>query len=115
VLGGFSQGAVMSYALGLGAGRPRPAGILALSGFIPTVDSFSLDLETAAGLPVAIGHGAYDPVISVEFGRDARDRLTAAGAEVTYRESPMPHALDPGFLRELPAWLSGVVADARLT
>jgi predicted esterase len=54
-------------------------------------------------------------VISVEFGRDARDRLTAAGAEVTYRESPMPHALDPGFLRELPEWLSGAVADARLT
>ncbi|MDP8944163.1 MAG: hypothetical protein M3N16_08615 [Actinomycetota bacterium] len=32
VLGGFSQGAVMSYALGLGRGRPAPAGILALSG-----------------------------------------------------------------------------------
>ncbi len=27
VLGGFSQGAVMTYALGLGAGRPRPAGL----------------------------------------------------------------------------------------
>src|SRR5262249_37365558 len=38
ILGGFSQGAVMSYALGLGEGRPRPAGILALSGFIPQVD-----------------------------------------------------------------------------
>jgi phospholipase/carboxylesterase len=110
VLGGFSQGAVMSYALGLGAGRPRPAGILALSAFMPTVDGFELDLETAAGLPVAIGHGTYDPVIPVEFGRDARDRLVAAGAEVTYRESPMPHAIDPTFLRELPAWLDGAVA-----
>ena len=115
VLGGFSQGAVMSYALGLGTGRPRPAGILALSGFIPTVDGFELDLESAAGLPVAIGHGTYDPVISVEFGRDARNRLTAAGAEVTYMESPMPHAIDPGLLRELPEWLVGAVADARLT
>jgi phospholipase/carboxylesterase len=110
VLGGFSQGAVMSYALGLGAGRRRPAGILALSAFMPTVDGFELHLETAAGLPVAIGHGTYDPVIPVEFGRDARDRLVAAGAEVTYRESPMPHAIDPTFLRELPAWLDGAVA-----
>jgi len=115
VLGGFSQGAVMSYALALGAGRPRPAGILALSGFMPTVDGFALDLEAAAGLPVAIGHGAYDPVISVEFGRDARDRLSAAGAEVTYRESPMPHAIDPAFMRDLPEWLAGALADARLT
>ena len=73
------MGAVMSYALGLGAGRPRPAAIMALSGFIPEVEGFELDLGKAAGLPVAIGHGTHDPVISVEFGRDARDRLTARG------------------------------------
>ena len=73
MLGGFSQGGVMSYALGLGAGRPRPAGIMALSSFIPTVDGF--ELGDATGLPVAIGHGTYDPVIGVEFGREARDRL----------------------------------------
>jgi phospholipase/carboxylesterase len=104
VLGGFSQGGVMSYALGLGDGRPRPAGIMALSSFIPTVDGF--ELGDPAGLSVAIGHGTYDPVIGVEFGRAARDRLIDAGADVTYRESPMPHAIDPGFLRELPDWVS---------
>jgi len=110
VLGGFSQGAVMSYALGLGADRPRPAGIIALSGFIPTVDDFALDNPT--GLPVAIGHGTYDPVISVEFGRQARDLLSEAGAEVTYRESPMGHAIDPAFLDELRGWLSRVETRA---
>jgi phospholipase/carboxylesterase len=112
VLGGFSQGSVMAYALGLGAGRPRPAGILALSGFLPRVEGFQLDLDKAAGLPVAIGHGIHDPVISVEFGRDARDRLMGAGAAVTYRESPMAHTIDPGFMRELPGWLSETVASA---
>jgi phospholipase/carboxylesterase len=104
VLGGFSQGDVMAYSLGLGPGRPRPAGIMALSSFLPTVEGF--ELGDPAGLPVAIGHGTFDPVIGVEFGRDARDRLSEAGAEVTYRESPMPHAIDPGFLRELPDWVS---------
>ncbi len=112
VLGGFSQGSVMAYALGLGAQRPRPAGILALSGFIPEVEGFQLDLGNAEGLPVAIGHGTHDPVISVEFGRDARERLTEAGAVVTYRESPMPHTIDPAFLRELPAWLGDAIASA---
>ena len=112
VLGGFSQGSVMSYALGLGARRPRPAGILALSGFIPEVEGFQLDLGNAEGLPVAIGHGTHDPVISVEFGRDARDRLAEAGAVVTYRESPMPHTIDPAFMRELPAWLGDAIASA---
>jgi phospholipase/carboxylesterase len=112
VLGGFSQGSVMAYALGLGPGRPRPAGILALSGFLPRVEGFELDLAKAAGLPVAIGHGTHDPVISVEFGRDARDRLLEAGARVTYQESPMPHTIDPAFLRELPAWLREAVPSA---
>jgi phospholipase/carboxylesterase len=105
VLGGFSQGAVMSYALGLGAGRPAPAGIMALSGFIPTVEGFELDLDKARGLPVAIGHGTYDPVIGIEWGHDARDRLSAAGADVLYRESPMPHSVDPEFIPQLREWL----------
>jgi phospholipase/carboxylesterase len=112
VLGGFSQGSVMAYSLGLGPRRPRPAGILALSGFIPEVEGFDLDLGNARGLPVAIGHGTHDPVISVEFGRDARDRLTEAGAAVTYRESPMPHTIDPAFLRELPDWLNRAIDSA---
>ncbi len=80
VLAGFSQGAVMSYALGLGAKRPIPAAILAFSGFIPTVNGFALDLEGRAGLPVSIAHGSADPIIDVGFGRDARDRLQAGRA-----------------------------------
>jgi phospholipase/carboxylesterase len=112
VLGGFSQGSVMSYALGLGAGRGRPAGIMALSGFIPQVEGFELDLGEAAGLPVAIGHGTHDPVISVDFGRDARDRLTEASADVTYRESPVPHTIDPAFIGQLSGWLRSVVPSA---
>ena len=61
IIGGFSQGSVMSYALGLGQGRPAPAGIIALSGFVPTVDGFELDLEGRSGFPVAIGHGTARP------------------------------------------------------
>lgn len=112
VLGGFSQGTVMSYALGLGAGRPAPAGIVALSGFMPTVEGFSLDLDDRSGLPVAIGHGELDPVIEVEWARDARERLEAAGADVTYRESPVGHQIDPRFLAELPAWVERAVPVA---
>lgn len=112
LLGGFSQGAVVSYALALGGGRARPAGILALSGFIPTVEGLELDPGRARGLPVAIGHGSYDPVIGIEWGQDARDRLSAAGADVTYRESPMPHAVDPGFIPELRDWVEAAVGKA---
>ena len=113
ILGGFSQGAVMSYATGLGAGRRAPAAILALSGFMPVVDDrFSLGLEGRQGYPVAIGHGTLDPVIEVGFGREARDRLLAAGADVRYRETPMTHGVDPGFLAELRPWVTAVLGQA---
>ncbi|HEX8065764.1 MAG TPA: hypothetical protein VF520_04465 [Thermoleophilaceae bacterium] len=109
VLGGFSQGAVMTYAAGLGEGRPRPAGLIALSGFVPRVDGLELDLSGLDGQPVAIGHGTLDPVIGVEWGREARERLESAGADVTWRESPMPHSVDPHFVTELAGWVERVL------
>ena len=113
VIGGFSQGGVMSYALALGAGRPRPRGLIALSCFMPTVDGLTLDLDGLDGFPVAIGHGTYDPVISVEWGQQARETLERAGADVLYRESPMPHAVDPSFLAELRPWLAELTQNVR--
>ena len=110
VIGGFSQGTVMSYAVALGKGRPAPAGIVALSGFIPTVEGFELDVERRQGLPVFIGHGSADPVIGVEWGRDAREHLEGAEADVTYHESPIGHGIDPRVMAELPAWVASRVA-----
>jgi phospholipase/carboxylesterase len=108
VIGGFSMGSVMSYALALAKGRPYPAGLLAMSGFIPEVEGFELDLERP-GLPIAITHGTLDPVISVEFARLARQRLEAAGNRLLYRESPVGHGIDPAWLPDLRAWLRATI------
>jgi phospholipase/carboxylesterase len=105
VVGGFSQGAVMTYAVGLGDDRPRPRALIALSGFIPTVASWAARLEPPFPT-IAIAHGTYDPVIPVEFGRDARARLEAAGADVWYRESPIEHWIDPQLLPDLQEFSS---------
>jgi phospholipase/carboxylesterase len=110
VLGGFSQGGVMAYSFSLGAGRPRPAATIALSSFIPEVEGFELDLGEIP--PVAIGHGLYDPIIPVAFGRRARKVLEDAGAPVLYREYPVAHAIDPSFLLELRGWLARAAAAA---
>ncbi len=106
VIGGFSQGAVMSWALGLGRlasgpARPRPAGIIALSGFVPEVDGFDLDLDDLDGYPIAVAHGSHDPVIPAEFGRAAAERVRVAGADLLWRETPVPHTIDPRVLPEL--------------
>jgi phospholipase/carboxylesterase len=112
VIGGFSQGAVMSYAVSFGAGRPAPAAVLALSGFMPTVEGFELDLSGRDGFSIAIGHGTYDPVIPVTFGRGAHERMEEAGAAVTWRESPIDHTIDPGFVAELRPWLTRALSAA---
>jgi phospholipase/carboxylesterase len=105
VVGGFSQGTVMSYALGLGAGRPSPAGILALSGFVPTVDGWTADVASRPGLPVLVAHGTHDPVIGVDFAHRARALLEDGGARVEYHETPTAHAIGPAVVPEIARWL----------
>ena len=116
VLGGFSMGSVMSYALALGADRPAPAGILVLSGFIPTVEGWSPHLQDRAALRACIAHGSSDPVISVDFARDARKQLLAGGLDVDYREFPGGHSVDPSCIPAAQIWLSetlsGVTSDS---
>jgi phospholipase/carboxylesterase len=105
LLGGFSMGAVMSYSLGLAAARPSPAGILAFSGFLPTVKDWEPELRTRRQLRVFIAHGRYDPTISVEFARGARRTLEAAGFPVSYHEFEGAHAIDPAHLPAASSWV----------
>jgi phospholipase/carboxylesterase len=101
VLGGFSQGTVMSYAMSLGPGRPRPAGLVAMSGFLPRVADWPLEPERLRGVPVGIAHGSLDPVIPAQFAAEAEATLTAAGADVVRLSSPVPHMVDPDWIEPL--------------
>jgi phospholipase/carboxylesterase len=110
LLGGFSMGAVMSYALGLRADRPPPAGILALSGFVPTAPGWAPDLASRTSTAVLIAHGRNDPVIEVGFARRARELLEAGGLQVDYRESAGAHNIDPDDIPRALAWIGRVLA-----
>lgn len=112
VIGGFSQGTVMSWATAFGPGRPRPAGVLALSGFLPRVDGFPLGLDAAAGMPIAVAHGLLDPVIPSAFGAEAGDAVEAAGAVLTRLASPVPHTIDPAWIEPLRAVVAAAVPRA---
>jgi phospholipase/carboxylesterase len=105
VLGGFSMGSVMSYALGLGPGRPVPAGLLIFSGFVPTVQGWEPNLADRQQLPVFIAHGRRDPVISVEFAHRAHELLPDA----EYHESDAGHYIDPAHLPAARDWLGRVL------
>jgi phospholipase/carboxylesterase len=112
VLGGFSMGSVMSYALGLGADRPAPAGILAFSGFVPIVEGWKPSLGDRPGTRVFIAHGRQDPVIEVGFARRARTLLEGGGLGVDYHESDAGHYVDPRVLPAAARWLASAVPAA---
>ncbi len=113
VLGGFSMGSVMSYSLGLAGERPGPAGILAFSGFIPSVEGWQPDLGSRAGLPVFIAHGRRDPIMDVAFARRAHELLHAGGLPVSYHESDAGHQIDPTHIPAAIQWLADATDETR--
>ena len=111
VIGGFSQGGACAYAVALGDGRPRPAGILGDERLHPHGARLAAGGSNAKrGMPAYITHGAFDPMIPVGFGRRARDVLANGGLYVTYRESRVQHSIDPGLLPEMSRWVASVIA-----
>ncbi len=111
VLGGFSMGSVMSYAMGLGADRPAPAGILAFSGFVPEVEGWQPYFEDRRDTHAFIAHGRSDPIIGVDFAHRARGQLEAGGLEVEYHESDIDHQIDPAHLRAAGEWLETTLSS----
>lgn len=109
VLGGFSMGAVMSHALGWSGDRPAIAGVLAFSGFVPSVPSWEPALGDRGSTRAFVAHGDRDAVIGVEFGRAARDLLEAGGVDVTYLESGVGHQIDPAGLAAATGWVQATL------
>jgi len=111
ILGGFSMGSVMSYAMGLSADRPPVAGLLAFSGFVPIVEDWEPHFEDRASTRVFIAHGENDPVIEIGFGRRARDQIEAGGLDVSYHESAVVHQIDPAHIPLAAEWLRDTIAS----
>ena len=109
VLGGFSMGSVMSYALGLAADRPAPAGILAFSGFVPVVDGWSPQYADRTGTRAFIAHGRNDPIMEVGFARRAREQLEQGGLDVEYHESDAAHHIEPAHVPAAVDWLAATL------
>jgi phospholipase/carboxylesterase len=112
LLMGFSQGAVMSYALQ--AGEPGlVAGVAGLAGFLPEPARAWLSPGRLDGKSIFIAHGTEDVTVPVEQARLARAAFQQAGAEVEYHEYAVGHKLNAHGMSDLKRWLAGHVdADA---
>ena len=100
---GFSQGAILSWSLGMS--YPKSINrIMALSGFYnPKLDQESS--ESKADLKCFSSHGIIDPVIPVAHTRIGIDSLREKGVSVAYKEYDAPHTISPDNFRDLLQWL----------
>jgi thioredoxin len=114
VVGGFSQGAAMVLALGLRrSDRPHPAGILAMSSYLPDIAGLDYDWEAAKVMPVLVQHGSEDPLIPVARGRALARTLESHGVPVVYGEYPMEHQVALESVRQGALWLQAVRAGEK--
>ena len=107
VLGGFSMGAVMSHALGWSGDRPAVAGVLAFSGFVPTVEGWEPSLADRAGDPRLRRPRRPRPGdrrrVRPRRPRPARARAASRSPTV---ESAVAHQIDPARLAAATGWLA---------
>ncbi len=112
VLAGFSQGGAIALHTALRYER-RLAGIMALSAYLPLADQVETEADPAnTDTPIFMAHGSMDPVLPQAMGVEARDFLHERGYDVAWHSYPMMHAVCPDEIRDIAAWLTGVLAPA---
>jgi phospholipase/carboxylesterase len=110
VLGGFSQGAMLSLDLALRTARPL-LGLVVLSGALITRRAWTAQLDAGArrGLPVFQSHGAYDEILPYPVAEQLRDLLTKHELPVEFHAFDGGHQIPEPVLRRLGDFLSRVL------
>ncbi|HEX9925481.1 MAG TPA: dienelactone hydrolase family protein [Anaerolineae bacterium] len=103
---GFSQGAAVINSLVMT--RPLTvSGVASLSGQLPKEIDEQSQIDSLAGLPVFIAHGAEDDTIPLSEAQRIRDAYTRLEAEVTYEEYRVGHKMNSQGMNDLKAWMGG--------
>lgn len=105
-VGGFSQGAIMSYTIGLL--NPRDIkGVIALGGrMLEEIKPMLSPNEDLRKLRVFIAHGVQDNTLQVGYARAAKTYLGDLQVALSYHEYEMGHQISPAVLTDLKNWLA---------
>ena len=111
VLAGFSQGCAMVLHTGLRHAE-KLAGIMALSGYLPLVDSVAKECSAAnKDTPIFMAHGIADPMIALDRAEASRDALAGFGCKVQWHTYQMPHSVHPREIEDISKFLKSVLAS----
>ena len=104
VLGGFSQGAMLT--LDVAAHRAKkPRALVCLSGSLIATTRWLKHADSLKGVPIFMSHGKSDPVLPYPLAERLRETLTKAGAKVQWAPFSGGHAIPEGTVRALAKFL----------
>ncbi len=110
IMAGFSQGGVVSYYTALNSATPL-AGLLVLSGYLPNKDLINQSYaQTNAKQPILICHGTQDPVVNVNYAKQACDTLDKLAISYDWNTYPMQHSVCIEEINDIAAWLNKTMA-----
>jgi phospholipase/carboxylesterase len=104
VLGGFSQGAMLTTDVALRL-EESPLGLAALSGTLLVEDVWKAKAKARSKLPVFQSHGRQDPLLPFWLAERMKDLFTEAGMPVTWMPFEGQHQIPMGVLRALSKFL----------
>lgn len=109
VIGGFSQGSMVTTDLFLNADE-RWAGLMVLSGTLLAGSRWRpAAKQTARGRRVFQSHGRQDPILPFAVAEELRTMLTENGAELDWLPFHGPHTITPAVCSRAGAWLQATL------
>ena len=108
VLGGFSQGAMLSMDIVLHSDIPF-AGLVLLSGTLIAKHEWLARLPGRQGLPVFQSHGTDDPLLAFSVAQQLRDHIQKAGLPHSWVEFQGGHEIPIQVLEELGTFFQTVL------
>ena len=104
-LGGFSQGAIMSYSIGL-LYPDEVAGIISFGGrLLEEIKPLVKKDDNIQKLKIFIAHGLQDSTLPVHYARRAKEYIEELGISLSYHEYSTGHQISNEMLQDLNSWL----------
>ncbi len=111
VVGGFSQGGIMSLSLLLTQPQLLQAALVMHSRLLPEVLPMVAQPGELRGRRLWVSHGTADTVIPLASARDIRERVAKWPIELSYAEFPGGHEIRPAELSAAVGWLRGLTQN----
>ncbi|MFT6749753.1 MAG: phospholipase/carboxylesterase [Flavobacterium sp.] len=102
---GFSQGCILSYAVGVSYPE-KVQRVVGMSGYFNTEIATSEFLKNnLSSLKIFASHGTMDQVVPIDWARKSKPTLEKYGVQMEYKEYPIGHGISPQNFADFKSWL----------